>query len=170
MIFIGFGTNEKWTSKLIRWATESDWSHCWIEFKSLGDGWGVHSGPDGVVLVPIERIEETYPERTLYELNIDVEKVHLGFRWARDRVGADYDYGVIQNLILLLLWKATKWRFLWDLVARNASKFSCSEFVSGFLVAAKVPGVGGLDPETVYPGLLEEFCDNSTNFYWSGHE
>lgn len=136
----------------------------------MGDTWVIHSGPDGVVLIPGERVDELYTERSLYELDITIENVHSGFRWARDRVGADYDYGVIWNCILLLLWRSTKWKFLWKLVVRNASRFSCSEFVTSFLIAAKVPGTATLDPETVYPGMLEKFCDDSEHCHWRGHE
>lgn len=163
MICIGFGTNQKWTSKLIRWATKSEWSHTWITYPSSvwGGYWAAHSGPNGVVKIPLERMKQMYPESIHYELGAGVDDFVLGFEWASQHVGQDYDYGVIWNALLLVLWRATGWRYLWKLVARNSTKFTCSEFVTGFLIASGVPGILKVDPELTPPGVLQEFCDDS---------
>ena len=167
MIVIGFGTNEKWTSKLIRWATDSPWSHCWIEYPSgvWGGRWVAHSWSDGVVKVPLEQVEAAYPKRKIYECRVDVDKLQPGFTWSRKYIAADYDYGVIWNGFLLVLWKATGWKYLHKIVHRNATKFSCSEFLAGFMKAAGVTGTESLDPELTTPGELEEFCSSSDDFW-----
>ena len=167
MICIGFGTNEKWTSKLIRWATRSEWSHVWIEYPSgvWGGRWVAHSWADGVMKVPLEQIEQTYPTRKIYECRVQIDHLAAGFNWARKYISADYDYGVIWNGLLLVLYRATNWQWLWKVVTRNASKFSCSEFVGGFLKAAGVNETESLDPELTTPGDLEKFCSSSNDFW-----
>lgn len=171
MICIGFGTNERWTSKLIRWATDSQWSHCWLEYPSAvwGGQWVAHSGANGVVKIPVERVYKKYPKRGLYELKLEPEEIDRGFSWARSRIGVDYDYGVIWNAILLILWRATGWKYLWKIVYRNAAKDSCSEFVSGFLAATGMPGGEKLDPELTPPEGVWELCYDSARCVWLGH-
>jgi len=178
VICIGFGTNEKLYSKVICWASRSDWSHTWIEYPSgvWGGRWAIHATPDGLIKVPLERVHARYTRRKAYECKCDLEE---GFKWGRQHVSAEYDYGVIWNLILLVLLRATGWVWLWEMVARNLSKYSCSEYVMGFLKAAGVfttdnerlfletTGVMGatrVDPELTTPGDLERFCEVSDDF------
>jgi hypothetical protein len=159
MIVIGFGTNEKWTSKLIRWVTRSEWSHVWIEYPSgvWGGRWVVHSWESGVVKVPLELIREKYPKHRSYDLNRG--EMAQGFDWARERIGASYDYGVIWNALMLVMYRATGWEWLHRILLRNAAKFSCSEFVSGFMKASKVKGTEDWDPEFMPPVDLFQFCE-----------
>lgn len=181
MILVGFGTNDKLASRLIRWATRSEWSHVWIEYPSgvWGGQWVAHSWADGVVKVPLECIEAAYPRRKLYECRLDLTE---GLKWARQYIAAGYDYGVIWNGFLLVLHRATGWQWLTRLIARNAAKFSCSEFVSGILKASGVRGVRSsgavevtsdelgvdgdrFDPELTTPGDLDRFCADSDDFW-----
>jgi len=163
MICIVFGTNEKWTSKFIRWVTQSPWSHVGIEYPSAvwGGRWVANSQADGVVKIPIEQFEATYPTRKVYECGPNMAD---GFQWARNHINADYDYGVVWNAFVLVLYRMTGWRWLWKIVTRNAAKFSCSEFVCGFMRAAKVTGAMRLDPELTPPGDLDKFCASSDDF------
>lgn len=164
MFLVGFGTNDRWTSKLIRWATKSKWSHTWIEYPEdvWGGRWAVHAWEDGVVKIPNERIRASYPEQRAYECQEDLSQ---GLTWARQYIGAPYDYGVIWNGLLLVVYGATGWRWLYDVVHRNAAKFSCSEFVAGVLKASSVPGTQDIDPELATPGELERFCSTSQSFW-----
>jgi hypothetical protein len=163
MIYVGFGTNNKLRSKLIRWATKSKWSHAWIEYHSdlWGGVWAVHSHKQGVVKVPFEQIYEEYTKRKIYQCDCDTER---GFAWASKRVGLQYDYGVIWNGILLVLYGLFGWEFLWKLVVRDAARMSCSEFVAGFLKAAEIEGMENFDPELTTSGMLEKFCFSSKDF------
>jgi len=170
MICIGFGTNEKWTSRLIRWATASEWSHVWIEYPSgvWGGRWVAHSWADGVVKVPLEQVEAAYPKRKVYECRFELDD---GLKWARQYIAAGYDYGVIWNGLVLVLHRATGWGWLDRVATRNAAKYSCSEFVGGILKASGVRGVRSsgvvdegadpFDPELTTPGDLERFCSDS---------
>lgn len=175
MILIGFGTNDKLASRLIRWATRSPWSHVWIEYPSgvWGGRWVAHSWADGVVKVPLERVEAAYPRRKLYECQVDLSQ---GLEWARRYIAASYDYGVIWNGLILAVYRVTGWKWLQRIVHRNAARFSCSEFVGGILKASGVRGVESsgavevgiedrFDPELTTPGDLERFCADSDDFW-----
>lgn len=165
MISIGFGTNEKFHSKLIRWITNHHHSHVWIEYVSeTWDGvWIAHASPKGVVKETQENVYERYPKHVVYDIAIDVKK---GLHAVRNDFGADYDYpSVIWNGFLLTIYKVIRWNKLHKLAARNVSKFSCSEFVSKILKKAGVPGADSLDPELTTPADLERFCAES-DYFW----
>lgn len=166
MICIGFGTNEKWTSRLIRWATDSQWSHVWIQYPSpiWGGWWTFQSWSNGVVLVPAEQTNFQYPKRKIYSFDSRDYDLARAFNWARDRVGSDYDYRVIWNGTLLVLLKITGWKFLWDIAMKNAAEFSCSELACNFLQKAGVVGTEAMEPEFTTPGDLENFCWGSPDF------
>jgi hypothetical protein len=163
MVRIGFGTNDRLHSRLIRAATDSRWSHTWIEYESAlwGGRWVAHASPTGVVKVPIERVLEEYPEHVRLSCSADLRG---GFAWARSYVGAPYDYGVIWNGLIYAVHRATDWDFLHKIVWRNTAKFTCSEFVTGFLRAADVRTVAGLEPELTPPVLLWKVCMQSGEF------
>lgn len=162
MICLGFGTNDRLRSRIIRWATKSRWSHCWVEYPSgiWGGRWAAHSTPDGVVKVPVEQVEKDYPKHKRYEVRVPVYDLAPGFTWAREHIGASYDYGVIWNMILLLLYRSTGWERLYNIVIRNAARFSCSEFASGFLRSSGVVA-DTVDIDLVYPGELDTLCSES---------
>jgi len=114
------------------------------------------------VPVPIEQVEEAYPKRKLYECSVNLD---LGFQWARNRIGAKYDYGVIWNGIILVLHRVTGWEWLNEVVTRNAVRMSCSEFVAGILKASGVDGTADMDIELTPPGDLERLCHDSGDFW-----
>ena len=171
MICIGFGTNERLASRLIRRATESDWSHTWLEFPSSvwGSKWVAHSGPGGITKIPLSIVEEAYPERSVYLIGIDVKRLHTGFRWARDHIGSDSGYNVAWNGFLFLLWRATVWERLYGTIRKNVARYTGSDFVAGFLKAGGVTGFEKSDPKQVTPGHLERFCNHSNDFQWLGY-
>lgn len=166
MIKIGFGTNSKPHSALIRWATDSPWSHVWIEYESQlwGGWWAAHSGPTGVAKIPLIKLLNEYPKNVQFYCNADVRG---GFSWAHIAVGAPYDYGVIWNGLLYAIHRATKWDFLRRMAHRNTAKYTCSEFVTGFLKASGIRSVAGLDPELTTPGNLYKVVEQSGEFLLS---
>jgi hypothetical protein len=168
VIRIIFGTNNSLRARLIRWATKSKWSHVWIEYPSemWGGWWAAHSAEDGVVKVPHNRLWSRYPKRTMYELDVPLD---LGFEWARRVIGARYDYGVIWNALLLVLFRATRWEWLYQVVARNAARFSCSEFVAGFLKAAGTEGTEHWDVELMPPEALYRYMQKARDAGWADH-
>lgn len=165
MIRIGFGTNNKLRSKLIRWATKSEWSHVWIEYQSelWGGDWGAHAHDKGVIKVPLHKIYTEYTKRKVYYCHADAD-LKRGFQWAANRVGYRYDYGVIWNGLLYFLYRLFGWLFLWKLVVYDRSEMTCSEFVAGFLKAAGMQELQPEDPELLPPGDLEKECLGSSFF------
>lgn len=164
MVTIGFGTNDKWTSRLIRWATGGDISHAWLEYPSLlwGGRWVAHAGKYGVVKVPIDAVEKAYSRRRMYACRVGIES---GLRHVAGYVGDEYDFmGAIWNGLLLVLFRATGWKWLYRVVHRNTSKLTCSEFLVLFLQAAKVPGAETLDAELTTPIDAERWMIKSGIF------
>jgi hypothetical protein len=164
VICVCFGTNERWTSRLIRWATDAEYSHTWGEYPDVvwRGTWAAHSSKKGVVKIPAERVHEEYPKHIVYECKVDLSK---GIDWARDRFGADYDYGVIWNALLLVIYRYTQWKWLEKIVARCETKLSCSEFWTGLLKnAGTVAGMEDMDPELTTSGALRQFMRYSDDF------
>jgi len=168
MIYVCFGTNQKFHSRLIRLVTKSKWSHVWIEYpsKTWGGWWGADSSPHGVTKRPAEIIHKEYPKRICYKCEASLEG---GFRWARKHINSKYDYAAFWNLFLYLLLKFTQWKFLWKIVARNSSKFTCSEFATGVLQASNITFSERLDAELTTPAMLQYFISTSDKFCYSKH-
>jgi hypothetical protein len=139
------------------------YSHTWIEYPSVtwGGRWGLHSVPDGVVMVPIEQVYASYVRRITYRCD---QPFVGGFAWARERINAGYDFGVLCNIVLLLLFRFTGREYLRKAALRDASRYTCSELVSGFLKASSIPGTEDFDPELETPGGLERYCSSSPHF------
>ena len=163
MIRVGFGTNERFHSRLIRWATDSRWSHTWIEYQSglWGGWWAAHAAPHGIVKVPLEKVLKEYPVNTRFQ---SIRDTRGGFAWARNYIGAPYDYGVVWNGLLYAVHRTIKWDFLYKVVSRNTSKYTCSEFVTAFLKASDIRTVAGLDPELTPPVVLYNVLLQSGEF------
>lgn len=164
MIRLAFGTNDKLYSRLIRWATGAKLTHSWIEYESAvwGGPWVAHVTDRGVIKEVVEGVDERYPVHRKYECLVNVDD---GLRAVRSHVGTtDYDWAVIWNALLLVLYRATKWERLWRLVARNTSKLMCAEFVATILKKGHVAGADALDPETTTTGQLDKFCARSKDF------
>lgn len=163
MICVCFGTNSKLKSKLVRWVTGEKWTHTWIEYPSTvwGGLWVAHSSSNGVVKVPQERVQRDYPLNIVYECKADLSH---GFMWARGTVSMPYDWGVIWNAVLLLLFRATGWKWLSKFAWRCPRCMTCSEWVTSLLKAASVKGLEGYDPELTTSGTLEKFCSESDDF------
>jgi len=157
VIGIGFGTNDEFTSRLARWATGSAWSHVWIEYPSKvwGGQWVAHSTPRGIVKMPLAGVLRDYPVHVRFNCNHDVSK---GFEWAREYIGSPYDYGVIWNSLLYVVYRASHMKCLYNVVSRNASKYTCSEFVTEFLKVSGVNSILQFDPELTSPGMLYDTC------------
>lgn len=156
-----FGTNDKFHSKLIRKITESKWSHAWLEFECKGELLALQSGFGGVEIYPAKKIRKEYPKHIIYRNEFDPSN---GFKWGFNHLGYGYDYGVIVNAIILILFKLTKWKWLWKILLKNASKFSCSEFACLFLQKCEIQGLDKYEAEFTTPFDLSEFCEKSKDF------
>ena len=163
MVAIGFATNKKLYSRLIRWAIQCPYSHVWLEYPSTlwAGQWAAHATEGGVRKEALEQAIKRYPKHVAFESKIVLQP---GMMKARNLLGKKYDYKVIWHAILLVLYRTTGWKFLWRLVIRDMRKLTCSEFVSIILKGADVPGAERLDPELVSPADLYEFVRHSPHF------
>ena len=183
MICIGFGANDSLRSKLIRWATGSEYSHVWIEYPSTcwGGQWVAHSAEHGVVKEPCERVRARYDRTYIFEVkDFDLTP---GMQASKELLGRRYDFKVIWNGLLLVLNRVLKSKWLWKLAAKDMSKLSCSEFVTVVMMRAGLPaiqsgefvhqvmgrlGIEGateVEPEFVTPGNLFRLCKSSKTFW-----
>lgn len=166
MICIGFGSGNDWRSKLIQWAVQSPYNHVWLEYPSTcwGGQWVAHSSDRGVVKEPCVRVRNRYKRTCVFEVKgFDLTP---GMRESKELMGRRYDYKVIWNALLLVVHRATKWKWLWKLASKDISQLTCSEFVTTVLKRAGLPEARGLDPEFTTPGDLFKLCKSSKTF-WS---
>lgn len=163
MICIGFGASDSVRSKLIRWATKSDWSHVWVEYQSRAWGgyWAAHSTEKGVVKEPAARVKRRYNRAVLFEAKFDLTP---GMSSARTLVGKPYDFMVIWNALLLILSRWIRYGWLVQYVSRDLSKVTCSEFVATIIKRSGLQEAKGLDPELTTPGDLHRLCERSREF------
>ena len=165
MICIGFGASDSLRSKLIRWATASDWSHVWVEYPSTcwGGQWAAHSTEYGVVKEQCERVRTRYDRTYIFEVKgFDITN---GMKECGHLLGRRYDFKVIWNALLLVVHRATKWKWLWSLASRDISRLTCSEFVATVMKRAGLSEAKGLDPEFTTPGDLFKLCKASKTFW-----
>lgn len=159
MIAVGFSRGTDLKSRLIRWITNADFDHVWIQYSS--EIWGsdmvVHAISQGVLIEPFDKTLNDY--YTLFELNYDIRE---GLYFMRNSIGAEYDFfSVIWNSILLVLFRYTQFKFLRRLAARDNYRFSCSEFVAMALKLAGFPGSWDMDTELTHVGDLYNLLSNS---------
>jgi hypothetical protein len=163
-LYVCFGTSHDFKSWLICKITDSKVSHSWIEYPShvWGGQWVAHSTSRGVIKEIQESVRERYPVHEIYECKADLKK---GLDSVRKYVGtADYDFGVLWNGVLLLVYKLIKWKWLYHLVIRNTAKLTCSEFVALILKNAELPGTEEIDPELTTTGQLKAIVTASDDF------
>lgn len=160
---VGFGTNRKWTSKMIREATGSWCSHVWIEYSSfrLGGMHAIHAQSEGVIRDDVFDVWDKYPKFKRYEVMMKSNEIHNGIKYAINMIGTPYDYGVIINGLKLWWWRET---MRYTTPHRNPRELHCSEFVTLVLDYINIPNINKLDPELTYPGKLWKFVRDSSVF------
>lgn len=164
-VYVCFGRWDNLISRLIRWATKGEWSHCWIEYdsKRWGARMAVHSDRKGVIVEPMTNFIERRGQplaKAIYKVSnreIDGHKpdLDLGFMRSRHYLGKDYGYfAVISNLIILTLWRAG-WKSLEGV--QDVGKYVCSEFCALFIKNSEIPT--NLDPELTWPSKLSNWMN-----------
>jgi len=162
MFFVGFRRDNSFRSRLIRFVTGQAWSHSWVEYPSKvwGGYWAAHSMENGIVKVPALTVHR--PQMIRFETKADLSP---GMEKCRSFVGRPYDYiGAIWNGALLLLYRCVRWEWLYKIVSRDTSRFTCSEFVAEILRANRLEGASKLDPQLMTPGDMVAFCEGSKDF------
>ena len=156
MIRLCFGRANNLKSRLIRWSTAGIWSHVWGEFDLYGKTWALHSSTDGVQILSVERIRSQYSSVVSIRVSVSISDT---LAEAHRYLGAGYDYGVIPNVVLLVLFRWTG--VVWFDPRRDPNKFSCSELWCALLKKQGVPCVQRRDPELTTPqNLADDFGIN----------
>lgn len=163
VVVVGFGTNGKWSSKMIRRATNSWCSHTWIEYSSTEYGAmnAIHAQPEGVVKQRVLDVWNTYPKSRRYELTMPPQDIRLAIRYAVERLGTPYDYGALLNAMKLWWWRETS---VFSKPRRNPRELHCSELVSLVLAHVDVVGADLIDPELTTPGQLWRYVEGHRQF------
>lgn len=152
-ITVGFSTTHRWTSKAIRWVTQSPCSHAWIAFDDAVLG-------TRVVLQAETWGYEIRPwSRWLNENILVAEFVPTGppldgsLKWIAKFLGVPYDYRASILSGLFRWWgRLLKGRF------NDPKKLMCSEGVVRFLQHGNYEAVKDLDPEITNPKILLLRC------------
>lgn len=152
MIYIGFSTNPKNPlSRIIRWFTKSQVSHCFIIFRMFGKDWILESGAKGVVVLPMSKLGGVMKAAVaIPELAPD----DLGKVMEND-LGDNYDYGGLFGMAVHIIgrWFKTKWRNPWN----DSRAMFCSEFVVQALQQCKFQGADQLEAANTTPQDLLDF-------------
>ncbi|MHA2334283.1 MAG: hypothetical protein ACXAEU_19805 [Candidatus Hodarchaeales archaeon] len=167
------GRNDTLRSKAIRWLTDSDWSHAWLEVRNMsGYASARHCTLGGVDVVSALDLEEEYPTHVKFVVVREHAENNLAKTLVRrffcETSVAKYDYlSVIWNgtLLLLLRFLGLQEASLLKYAISNDKKFTCSEFVAYFLHAIGY-GIKEEHPslELVTPQKLHDYCTNRVRF------
>lgn len=154
-VTIVFTASDHIISRLIRWATHGEVSHCYLEYSSelWGGRWSAEADAKGVHKKPAEASRHAvYAE---YECSgFDVPPCTKAIR---KYIGASYDYAGLGLLALIkIAWQVFKVKIRHPATSTRAQK--CSELVARFLQAGPLPETKVWNPETVEPQQLLDWC------------
>jgi len=111
----------------------------------------------------MKRVRARYDR--IYVFEVKGFDLTSGMAASKELLGRAYDFKVIWNALLLVIHRATKWKWLWKVASKDISKITCSEFVATVMKRAGLPEAKGLDPEFVTPGDLFHLCKSSKTFW-----
>jgi hypothetical protein len=118
-----------------------------------------HAVETGVVVEPFAHARSRYKNFKIYETIKDYDNFE---EITKKYVGKKYDFKcTIWNGILLVLFGLFRLEFLYSLAIRDKSRFSCADLTSFIFKDLEFKGSEYLDPDLVYPGLLEHYCSMS---------
>lgn len=157
---------DKFMSRVIRWWTKSEVSHCVIVYYDTfyKTRMVLTADEDGFVKVPWERWEKQ--NFVVHSFILMGNPVEESIAWlGREYLGTKYDYGSFwANAVrhkLGIVWKILGPYITSKLV--NPQKLICSESVIRFLNHAKYSVTSNLNPElTDHEELLQVFLQSST--------
>lgn len=164
LVRVCFGTNERMLSKLMRWLTRSNVTHVWLEYECLvwSGIWAAHVTERGAIKEHHIHVRSKYRVCEVFEPLVELTGViSMG-----GLIGvAGYDYrNAIWNGLLFLLYRFTKWHWLYKFTLRRMCKLTCSEFVAWIFKASDLKHTEQLEPELTMVGDLAKFCKNSDEF------
>ncbi len=138
--------------------------HTWISYPDdfWGGRWLVNADAHGVRVLPRSAMPLLGNPHVEYRCKFDITEA---MSRCRDFVGRPYDYLslLVGHPIKLLGYYLTGVEALNPV--RDASRFTCSEFVATVLKAAELPGTKGMDPESETPASLARYMDGHPELF-----
>jgi hypothetical protein len=154
-IYLGFSTTNIWLSRLIRAATGSKYSHCWVRHGSAvwGGTWVTHADWPVVRQWPWRSASAKWTVQQLYAPRFDIRPALAA---VRKDFEARYDIPGLFGMVFVEL--GLKWfkRRLKNPLASPTAVF-CSEFIAEILIAARLPGTEGWDARSMAPEDVADY-------------
>lgn len=149
---IGFSQSNNWGSKLVRWFTNSQWSHCFIILDDdlEGDALVFESSPSGGVKL---NLWSKYKDQICEVYNINV---NCSIKPLYNYLGDNYGYLQITGFIIAKIFS----------LKHNPIKkdYVCSELALRFLIENNIEGFESLDPNSTSPEDLYESIKQHVSF------
>lgn len=154
-IYLGFSTTNIWLSRLIRFATGSKYSHCWVRHGSAvwGGLWVTHADWPVVRQWPWEVATAKWTVKQMYAPRFDIGPA---LRAVRGDLEDRFDIpGLFGMAFVEVAWR---WfgRKIRNPLGSPRAMF-CSEFLAHILVAARLPGTEGWDPRSLSPEDVADY-------------
>lgn len=156
MITVGFSSADTLVSWLIRRATGSRVSHCFVVREVLGVECALEAVASGFRAIPMSVFSEGNKIVDIVSVDCDpsLDEPILG-----TMLGHPYDFlGLLGFLVVLLGRKLGRH---WRNPVRGSGRLFCSESVVRLLSAVGVPGAADLDPEMCSPEDVLVFLKNT---------
>lgn len=152
---IVFTSSPSLISWLIRKATHSHVSHCFIVVDVMGGPCAVEADYSGMRVVPLEVIEGESEVIATFDAGVDIVSWEEVRRW----LGRPYDYAGLLGFLWVILGRSIGV----DLKnpARSPERVFCSESVVRILRSCGFDQARSLDPENTSPQDLLAFCQET---------
>lgn len=154
-IYLGFSTTNIWLSRLIRAATGSKYSHCWVRHGSAvwGGTWVTHADWPVVRQWPWKAATAKWTVKQMYRPTFDIRPALAA---VRSDFEARFDVPGLFGMVFVEL--GLKWfkRRIHNPLASPKAMF-CSEFLAHILKAAALPGTADWDPRSLSPEDVADY-------------
>lgn len=161
---IGFATKRKnWISRIIRWFTQSQWSHTFVVYQTEPEVLVVEAGTFTVQLVPATKYESRkYTTVFLEPQTIPGDRIDAGIAKARDKIESRYGWLQLVGFVPVIVF-----RRVFNKKISNPSKGGvvCSELVLQYLRGVE-PGSkwDAMDKNTVSPEDIYKELESHSSF------
>lgn len=133
---IGFSYQDKWLSKLIRWATNSPVSHSYIRDISDSEDLVIHAHGLNVSIVPYDIF--SIDNKVVKEFEYDMDEQSLS--WLYDQTTKSYGVLTLLGFVWVMLGKklGKQWK---NPFSDNNKSFVCSELVAKSIGMENAEGI-----------------------------
>lgn len=157
MITIGFSKSDTIMSWLIRVATGSKASHCFLVHEVIGVECAIEAIATGVSAVPMA---DFVMDNEIVEIVSVEAPFESGLKFAAMNLGCPYDFLGLFGFLWVLIGR--KLGRSWSNPFRGSGRLFCSEAVVRVLARCGVPGASLLDPDSCSPGDVLSFLKRSS--------